>query len=293
MNHELSAGLEGRGRAEHIDEHVCLDLLEGLLPPREREQVLCHIADCPACEKLFQQMATEEERMRATMVLRSLAAGEVVLERRGTSVRVREQEPGRDLDWLRALLECLREYLRCMLSRPRLRIAGGSVAVAAAAVSVVVALYTRSPESPGLRMLPPYSFELRTRGAEGTAPPELRAGLDAYQTKEFRSAIGLLSEARLAGLGEPEQTIRKIFLGSALAWDRDHGGAIRVLEAAPLSLVPGEWGSEARWTLYVSLKQVGRTASADSLLGILAMETGQVGERARKALTSQGEDQSR
>jgi hypothetical protein len=48
--------------------------------------------------------------------------------------------------------------------------------------------------------------------------------------------------------------------------------------------VPGEWGLEARWTLYVSLHESKRTTAASSLLKALAKETGPVGERARRVL---------
>jgi hypothetical protein len=114
---------------------------------------------------------------------------------------------------------------------------------------------------------------------EITTDKDLAAGLDAYGARDLDQAITLLERAEASGQLE---TARKIFLASALAWSGDHAEAVSLLRTVYTPILPDPWGAEARWTLYVALRESGQTASADSLLSILAQERGDVGDRARR-----------
>jgi len=106
-------------------------------------------------------------------------------------------------------------------------------------------------------------------------------GLQAYEARDLDNAIELLAGQEAAGL---QETIRRIYLGSALALKGRSAEAVSVLRTVRAQTLPDPWGSEARWTLYVVLRECGSQSAADSLLRVLARERGQVGERARRFL---------
>jgi hypothetical protein len=247
-----------------MDEDLGLDLLHGLLSSEESEQILEHLAACPPCEKRFQDMVGERERLRARRVL---PHGDRATGRQGDGVR--EKEP---LRHRKLLGDRWRGFLGSML-RPRL----AWVPVAAAAVLLLIVLRP-SPGTKELQLLPT-SFEgTRFRASVAASSTELEAGLDAYAAKDFRRAERLLDKATISG---PLETVRKVYLGSTLAWRGKHEDAAQVLEEVALPTLPDPWGGEARWTLYVSLKEIDQEARADSLLRVLAKEAGPVGDRAR------------
>jgi hypothetical protein len=282
MEDQPGSAHAGEDGVHHIDEHVCLDLLQGLLSPAGEKRVLAHISDCASCESLFQAMAAESARVDATMAVRSLPDGEIMLERRGTAVR--RTQTARAPTWY--ALGQWWEYVRGLFLKPRYRLAGAVAVALAITMRVLLPQYLGPSQSPDLYMLPLYAFTLETRDVVDHVPEDLRAGLDAYQDRDFEGAIDLLTKPTLSDLEEPEDAIRQIFLGSALAWDGDYSAAAEVLGAPGLELVPGKWGHEARWTLYVSLRESGRTTAASSLLQALAKEPGDVGGRARRVLDS-------
>ena len=280
MDYQSGSTRPGGGGSRHIDEHVCFDLIQGLLPPGEEKEILAHISDCAACERLFQALAAESARVDATMAVRSPADGEILLERRGTALR--RKRTIRFTLWDK--LARWREHMRGLFLRPRYRLAGAIAVVLAVLMRVLLPQFSGPSQSPDLHMLPLYAFTLETRAVDDRVPDDLRAGLDAYQRKDFENAVDFLTRPTLSDLDLPEEAIREIFLGSALAWNGDYRGAAEVLDKASLEIVPGEWGREARWTLYVSLRESGRTTAASTLLKALAKETGPLGERARRAL---------
>ena len=81
-------------------------------------------------------------------------------------------------------------------------------------------------------------------------------------------------------LADALDSMRRIDLGSALAWRGRHDEAIAALEPVPLDLVPDPWAAEARWTLHLALRGAGQDAPAGDLLVELASEPGELGERA-------------
>lgn len=280
MRHQSEYNNENGEQVFHPDEHMVLDFLLGFLSPTENEKILSHLASCPACEKLFLRRAADSERFAATRVLRFLPNGEMAVERRGTALRadgVKEFDP-----W--DLLSKIWNGIRSGFRRPRYQLAGGLAAVTA--LFLMIWFYgVRTPDAPQLYMLRPYSFQLHSRDITGAVPSEdLWAGLEAYNNKEFKRAIELLQNAKLSEQDAAHETIRKIYLGSALAWNRDYDEAVELLETIPFQLVPPEWSREAHWTLYVALKGSGRDESADSLIEIMSAKPGEVGERARRLL---------
>ena len=123
---------------------------------------------------------------------------------------------------------------------------------------------------------------MRERAAvEATSSEDLAAGLEAYGDRDLEGAIDLLRSAEASGHLEE---IRKIYLGSALAWNGAYPEAVSVLQEVSARTLPDPWGSEARWSLYVALKGSGWQRGADSLLHILSEESGEIGERARSRL---------
>ena len=60
--------------------------------------------------------------------------------------------------------------------------------------------------------------------------------------------------------------------------------AVEALEEVSFRQVPGRWGIESYWTLYVALKRSGQASRADSLLKVLGDKPGELGERARQSL---------
>ena len=80
------------------------------------------------------------------------------------------------------------------------------------------------------------------------------------------------------------ETVRKVYLGSALALSGEHREAADILDGVSLDSLPEEWRGEAQWTLYVALDESGREARADSLLQALSQKAGEIGERARRTL---------
>jgi TolA-binding protein len=249
-----------RNSGVHVDEDLGLDLLHGLLSHEESERVLEHLAECSPCEKRFQEMVGERERLRA---LRALPEG------------ARQDRPSRTG---RLLKDRWEDFLGSM-RRPRFQLAW--IPVAAAAVLLFIVL---KPD-PGTEMLQqlPTSFEgTRFRASVAASSAEFEAGLEAYAARDFKRASQLLGKATTSG---PLETVRRVYLGSALAWRGKHEEAAKVLEDVALPTLPDPWGVEARWTLYVSLRETGQEAKADSLLRVLAKEAGPVGDRARGLLT--------
>lgn len=286
MNHRPISDSGSDEQSFHLDEHRCLDLLQGFLSSGEEEKILSHLTACPACEKLLQERATERARLEATRVLRTGPRGKLILERRGTAVRGHKVERKRRTLW--DLFSQLFKGIPAVFGKRRFRLAGGLAAAAVVFLLFTWLHYIKTPRSPYLHLLPHYSFQLQTREVfEAVAINDIKTGLEAYEAEDFKRAVELLTRAGESELNETHETIRRIYLGSALAWRGKYKDALKVLEKVSFPLVPGDWGMEAQWTLYIVLKESSREASADSLLQVLSVKPGEVGERARRILKSQ------
>lgn len=246
--------LDQRPLGPHLGSDGCLDLLHGLTPADRREQALAHLARCPTCEELLRQAAAADERLKARWRLHD-----------HPNVGVLATRAAEGSGFIR------RHHLR--------RVALGIAAVACLALLLRAGLATRRPQAVILP-LPGGVEELYQRSADGgDTAPELAAGLEAYRRAEYREAAARLSDAKV---GPSLETVRRLYLGSALALVGEMGRAADLLQPIATPSLPDPWGSEARWTLLVALREAGRRTSADSLLTILVEDPHELGQRARR-----------
>ncbi len=268
----------GRERGPGRDEDLCLDLLHDLLPPAEKEAIVARMASDPALETKFRRLVAERERLRATRQLRVLDSGDLVLEK---------TVAGADVPSLPAAAGAAVASRTGWRTVRRLRGRQVSWAFGLAAAAAVALVFLgprmRSPAALSLlHPLPAYQEDLRFRSEIADVDDtKLVAGLRAYTKGDYRQAMNLLQQVRSNGSLE---TVRKLYLGSALAQRAQWRQAVAILQTDATSALPDPWGSEARWTLAIALQETGRQATADSLLLVLAGEPGEVGERAREYL---------
>ncbi len=236
---------------KHLDDDVLLDLGLGLADPVEREGLREHLVDCAECENRLRQVVSDRTRHAARRVS--------VPERTG-----RRRAPG-------VLPFRRRESRRFAVP----------VALAAAAMALLLLWPERGPRSPELPWLETPGDRIHHR--DDPAPPagDLEAGLEAYARRDPEEAIRRLEAVRAEGARDH---LRRIYLGNALARVGRWEEAVEALAPVPLDVVPDPWGMEARWTLFLALRETGRPADADSLLHVLAREPGPVGERARMVI---------
>jgi hypothetical protein len=239
----------------HMDEDLCLDLLHGLLEPDAQERALDHLAACPACDRLFQLRAAAWERLRAQPVPVAAAMPDTTAAMRG--------------GW------------RVVFGKTAVRrLATGLAAASVALLLLVGPGLRRAPLVQPLPWLPEIGRSIQARSPlAGAASAELAAGLEAYAAHDAGGAVRLLSSAQASGSLE---TVRKIYLGSALALEGRYEECVEVLRDTATPDLPDPWGSEVRWTLFVALRSAGYTAGADSLWQVLRGDPGEVGERARQ-----------
>jgi hypothetical protein len=262
---------------EHLGDDLCLDLVHGLLPEGDRQRALAHAADCPRCEGLLAQVAAQRAKARTQQLVRAQSTGELVL--------VPREAPGAGTGPLRAdvgagfwtaLAGRIRE-----LTRPGRLLPAAAVAAAAVLIWLQLAPPPGELSDPqGLQLLPSRTGDMQFRAAtDMIADQNLVAGIDAYAQREMKQAIALLQDADALGHVE---TIRRIYLGSALAWEGRYPEAVATLRDLSLRLLPDPWSQEARWTLYLALMRSGEAARAESLLQALIHEPGEIGDRARR-----------
>ncbi|MBU1702088.1 MAG: hypothetical protein KJ970_20165 [Candidatus Eisenbacteria bacterium] len=268
------------GSSGHLREDLLLDLLHNLLPKAERDMALSHLSVCSQCESEFQEMVSRRERLRAMAKLTTNAAGEIELQTRSGSDPVKcgeaASQPVSDQ------ISRTWKGLLSILKRPRNQFGAALVVATAALLLVIWSQHEDADTASDLYWLPRSSQEMQFRSGSGDAIHEILAdGLDAYAHRDLKSAIQHLESAQAMGHLE---TVRKVYLGSALAMSRRYGEAAELLNSVSSRSLPDPWGSEARWTLYIALKKSGRTSLADSLLNVLAAETGAIGDRARQLM---------
>jgi len=268
----------GHERDPCRDEDLCLDLLHNLLPSEEKEAIFARMANDAELESTFRRLVAERERLRATRRLKVRHSGELVLEKTGTGAAI-SSPPAAAGIWV-----AIRTWWR-VAPRPRGWQVSWAVGVATAAVVALVFLAPRM-RSPGalslLHPLPTYQDDLRLRSeVVDEDDTKFVAGLRAYSKGDYRHATTLLQQVHSNG---PLETVRRLYLGSALAQRAQWHQAVTILESEATSALPDPWGSEARWTLAIALQETGQQTQADSLLQVLAGEPGKVGERAREYL---------
>jgi hypothetical protein len=264
VDHRTTGDKGGSREAFHLNEDRCLDLLHGLLEPIEQDQALRHLQNCRACEERFQGRVAERERLRARWVVRTPP---------GTA----KAAPKRIRDLCRRSWSGLLGGFR----RPLVQAAVGCGAVAAI---ICLFLLPHGPRSSGVADLVvlPVTELVEHRGAEESTG--LKQGLEAYQTRQYERAVELFRQARVP---DGFQNARKIYLASALAWCHRFKDAVAVFDEMPpaaFGSIPPPTANLARWTQYVSLREAGAKARANSLLRELAKEEDAIGARARTTL---------
>jgi hypothetical protein len=263
---------------DHVTPDDCRDLLLGLLTGTEREHILGHLRSCGSCSRVFQEHAAEMERFRVRGVVDGVLATEgqregnpVVGERKSPIARRSHsgRRPGaRGRPW------------RLPTFGPRLRLGIGLAA--AAAVALLLSLWPTGgtdESSERIFWLPRQEAALAFRSQpDEPADRNMTEALEAYATQDVDRAGRLLQAFETTGKAE---ILRRVYLGNVLAQQGAYSAAVEVLKSIPMAEVPPPWSDESRWTLYVCLRALHLDDQADALLGELAQEPGQVGDRAR------------
>jgi hypothetical protein len=265
------------GSTGHLNEDLCLDLIHGLLSRRAADQVMDHAASCAACEEMLRMQAARMERLRSSEVYSRLADRDLPrdAEQWLASSRSREDLSGTARPLRETTL--IARLKRRLMYRHGLPYAAGLVAATAAVLLLVWPAAHRSPDVADLTWMPSATI-IFNRGDGSSSSRDLEDALTFYGKHDLNTSIRLLEHADATGQSD---VIRRIYLGNALAHQQRYGEAIQILRSLSAEPIGEPWGGEMRWTLLVSLRESGGTASADSLLAILSKEPGEIGERAR------------
>lgn len=264
----LTPGSSSRDNpSSHLDEDRILDFLLNLLPAGEVAAIGRHLRVCAECE--------ERARRRGALMERSRAGYESVVAAAEAVGATAATGPPR-------IMGVLRRW-RTAIRRPQF---SWAMATGVAALAVFAVTWFRPSKNvvypTTAEWLTPASGPASVRRSDPTQrDAALTAGLEAYDRRDLTTAIEALSAARATGSLE---TMRRIFLGSALTHSGDYRGAVEALSGCGLENVPEPWRGESEWTLLVALHQARDDAAADSLLRTLAAENSSVGARARRLL---------
>ncbi|HEY6195750.1 MAG TPA: hypothetical protein VI504_11975 [Candidatus Eisenbacteria bacterium] len=260
------------GSDPHTSEAVCIDLLHGLLPDSERDAILEHMKACSVCEETLRRLAGERERLMASERSRQFLGMEAPAAQQAGSLA---GQPA-TANGVRSRPSGVRGRER--LWTPR-RLGLWIPAIAAAAAAILFWLPRGGDRAlPKPRWLPRATDAIESRATPGVAD-SLMLGLSSYARHDVRQAIARLETTPEAD--RSNESLRRIYLGSALAWSGDYRKAVDILYSVEMSAVPEPWNSETRWTLYTALRGARMDAPADSLRRVLAREPGELGQRAR------------
>jgi len=251
----------------HLDRDEILDLVMGLGSADERTAWLQHVRTCPQCEDELQRSSEVLGRARLDVasVIESLDRGAAKSTNGRAAARSELARRRIDSRWI---------------------LLGAGLAAAVAAVVL------RPEPSPLLGQLRPLPRQVefvqpRDSGDHGAAAC-LAPGLEAYARGDYASAARLLGGCEAEGGAE---TMRRLYLGSALALCGRFDRAAKTLEGLPSASIPEAWRGEADWTRCVASYGCGREREGDSLLAGLASAGGADAERAiglREALAASG-----
>lgn len=242
---------------DHLTGDELLDMVLGLSESPVRETLLKHLKSCPQCSAALRNLVEARESASASVDEAMVRLG--VLEPRAVAARGMS---GRRPSWWQA----------------------GTVAAVAAIALIVLIPWPRasSPLTAELRRLPTDIEFTKVRSATTLdRDPHLLKGIRAYGEALDGRAVAELERARPAAEEEP---VRRVYLGSALAFQGRYQQAVECLSPLRESVIPDPWGTEARWTLCVALYGAGHRNAADSLLNVLA----QVDEAARNRARALG-----
>lgn len=251
----------------HLDDDLLLDLVNQLLPAAARHEALSHLKVCATCaDRLREAGASHEIALgRAELALAARPTGAGLRPERAMRHGRRIPRRGGQGAWIRPAL-AVAALLLVVLAGDRLLKNSGN----------------RGVSEPAMAWLPAPEPTVVQRDSMATAvDPRFAQGLSAYRDRDAKTARRLLASARATGV---EENVRRIYLGSAELQLGDARAALRALKPVDLAQVPEPWRSEAIWCLSLASAGVGERAAADSLLHLLAVQPGEIGDRARRAL---------
>jgi len=268
---EMKRSIGNGGERSHPPEEAWLDVVLGVAAADREARLLEHARDCRECEAILLQRSGEIVTDRAAYRLTRDEGGQLTVTRR---------TPGGIDDARGAAAAPPGGFFRAWLTGPKLGFAL-SLAIVASLLFFLAPRLMR--DGADLRStilaLPTETEEVQRRAGEtGAPPPAFADALRAYERGDLGAAAELLDTLR----AEREwEVLRRLYLGNALARLGRHADAARALRPVATPSVPDPWGSEARWTFYVALRESRRAGSADSLLRLLSRERGALGLRAR------------
>ena len=244
----------------HLDDDLLLDLVNGLLPEAERQELLTHLRSCVPCGERLRVFAAAHQRARAR-------AAEVLAAARTEPL---------------AVVQPIEVARRRAATRGPWR---GWIAAAAAFAVVSAVLLARNSFGPASLVpvaaapLPMPDASILTRNA-AAAPmdPIVARGLAAFAHGDLADARRTLDSTTAVGAAEQ---VRRLFLGNAELRTGDARRAARTLRSVDASLVPEPWLGELQWSLAVALATSGEQVAADSLRQLLATRDDSIGARAR------------
>lgn len=267
-----------RDAGAHLNDDQSLDLLHGLTEPGREGLLLEHLAACAACEARFRELAGTHERGRAR------AAALIAAGTEGHPLRLVESEApaARPLP------------VEGRFSRRVGFTLGLGLAAAAAIAFLLLPRHGSQPGplsprqlsprqlaggAPGWLPDPQMDITLRAEGAG--LGDSLRAGLGAYARRDLATARRLLARPLPEGTADD---VRRIYLADVELRLRHAREALEALDPVLISGVPQPWRNQAHWTQVRAFDALGRQSSADSVLRLLALETGEDGRLARESL---------
>jgi hypothetical protein len=242
--------------ARHLDADSCIDLVNGLLTPAARLDLLAHAAGCADCEALLREVAATHERGRARAA--DVLAAAAVAAPGGLPRRAPARFRGNA--WL----------------------AAAAVAIVMAGAWFVAGRSTlmRRGVEPGFVPLPIVEPSRLAVVRDGSGTDSLvLLGVEAYQRQDFETARRLLATPH-ADRGM--EVMRRVYLASAQVRCDKADSALVTLGSVRPSQLPEPWRSESEWTRMVAFARAGMRTSADSLLDMLTQGVGPVQDRARR-----------
>ena len=291
----------------HLNEDALFGLLLGRLPSEQRASCVAHLSACPDCENVLRQRAGEIERLRVSPVYRALLHEDSIPQRSAEADESPRRADGRSGGTGESSsAEKIWRSLLAALRRPRY-VVGMTTGLAAIVLAAIllrpanrIVLPTEADCLPGgseftdLRGEPSPSTDgsLQDAGAQDAerAAADLLRAVEVYARRDLGPAVQLLQSAKTTGRLE---SIRLIYLGNALVHQGDLAGAVSTLRTVLHENLPYAWREEGQWTLLVALDRTGQRASADSLLKVLAIEPGDIGDRARRLVGKHGSPEYR
>ncbi|HEU4364269.1 MAG TPA: hypothetical protein VFT13_02270 [Candidatus Krumholzibacteria bacterium] len=164
-------------------------------------------------------------------------------------------------------------------------------AVAALVVLIGSINFLRNPREsgPGDYWIPISGEATLLRSPTNSSPSQdVTDALRAYRQRDAATAVEELRAFKVPVSDATVYTLRDLYLASALVNAAQPEEALATLETLGIESLPQPWRGHARWTYYLALMRVGRTNEAFALLGSLAQETGEIGQRAREEVNRAG-----